>query len=212
MADQKIICVGFQKTGTSSLREALKILGYRVGDTKPYLLYPILRGNYNKVLKVLNKYDAVEDNPWPLIFDEIDKRVQGCKFILTERDEEHWYKSVSEHIGDLRAPMHEWIYGKGKGLPKYHKENALKIYRNHYKRVREYFKDRPNDLLILNFEKGDGWEKLCEFLNCPIPDSPFPIENKRTPEKGNKKNPVKKIRKKIKYTVLITYMRSLMKD
>ena len=26
----------------------------------------------------------------------------------------------------------------------------------------------------MNFEKGDGWNKLCKFLNVPEPDIPFP--------------------------------------
>lgn len=41
----KIIGVGFQKTGTSSLGEALQILGYRVKDTSSRPLIPILKGD-----------------------------------------------------------------------------------------------------------------------------------------------------------------------
>jgi len=46
----------------------------------------------------------VEDNPWPLIYKELDKRIPGCKFILTLRDEESWYSSVKRHIDDLKRP------------------------------------------------------------------------------------------------------------
>ena len=44
----KIIGVGFQKTGTSSLREALKVMDYKVKDCCPRALIPILKGNYNE--------------------------------------------------------------------------------------------------------------------------------------------------------------------
>ncbi len=202
----KIIGVGFQKTGTSTLRDALTILGYKVGDTKFKLLFPILKGNYYRVLKELNRYDAVEDNPWCMIYKEIDQLVPGCKFILTIRDEESWYKSASRHIGDLRVPMHEWIYGRGKGLPKDDKENSIRVYKKHNDEVIEYFKYRQRDLLILDFTKNDGWEKLCVFLGKSIPTVPFPHANKSAYQLEKKPNFFRKmnvLKKKIKYGLQI---------
>ena len=29
----------------------------------------------------------------------------------------------------------------------------------------------------MNICAGDGWERLCEFLDVPVPDVPFPREN-----------------------------------
>ena len=113
-----------------------------------------------------------------MIYKELDKLIPGSKFILTIRDEESWYKSVNRHIGDLRSPEHEWIYGKGKGLPKNGKANTIKIYNNHNKEVIDYFKDRPNDLLVIDFTKGDKWDKLCAFLEKDVPNTPFPHYNK----------------------------------
>jgi 3'(2'), 5'-bisphosphate nucleotidase len=43
--------------------------------------------------------------------------------------------------------------------------------------VATYFRDRPNDLLIIDVTAGEGWEKLCPFLGKPIPDLPFPKAN-----------------------------------
>ena len=178
-AKSKIIGVRFHKTGTSSLRDALHILGYTVGDNNYKLLFSILKGNFRRVLKCINRYDAVEDNPWPLIYKQLDKNILGCKFILTIRDEESWYESVSAHLGDLRDPMHEWIYGRGKSLPKDDKYNSIEVYRRHNEEVLNYFKQREQDLLILDFSKGDGWEKLRNFLHKEMPDVPFPHANKR---------------------------------
>ena len=42
----------------------------------------------------------------------------------------------------------------------------------------EYFRERPKDLLVLNVCAGEGWEKLCPFLNKERPDVPFPYLNK----------------------------------
>ena len=181
-----IIGVGFQKTGTKSLRAALQFMGYRVRDTSKKVLFPILRGNYKKVLKMLEGYDAVGDTPWYMIYQKLDELVPNSKFILTIRDEEAWYRSVSKHIGNVRTANHEWIYGRGKGLPKDHKENTINVYRKHNEGVLEYFKDRPQDLLVVDFTKGDGWEELCAFLNQEVPDEPFPHRN-QTADKVNKK-------------------------
>ena len=36
----------------------------------------------------------------------------------------------------------------------------------------------PDDLLVFDLPKGDGWEKLCGFLGHEVPDKPFPHANK----------------------------------
>ena len=207
----KIIGVGFQKTGTSSLREALKILGYSVKDTTWRPLIPILKGNFDKVVRMIRNYDAMEDNPWNVIYKELDQKIPGSKFILTVRDEETWYKSVSRHIGVLRSPSHEWIYGRGKGLPMEDKENTLQVYRNHNKEVTEYFRNRPGDLLTVDFTSGAGWKELCGFLGKEVPDIPFPHANQtidnlpNQPYYGYRKN-LKFYRKRFKHSLRIKYI------
>ena len=208
----KVIGVGFQKTGTSSLRDALQILGYRVGDNNHQLLWPILRGRWARVFRNLERYDAVEDNPWPLIYKEIDAHVPGCKFILTVREPESWHQSVARHIGDLRDPMHEWIYGRGKGLPKDHKSNTLAVYNAHNSEVLTHFKDRPEDLLVLDFTQGAGWEELCGFLGYKTPKVPFPhANNKRKERQGTPslRRRLKVVKKRVKYAFQITCLRRL---
>lgn len=191
----KIIGVGFQKTGTSTLREALKILGYSVKDTTPRALIPILRGNYSKILRMIRNYDALEDTPWYMIYRELDRLIPGSKFILTIRDEDSWYTSVSKHIGDLRAAHHEWIYGLGKGIPGEDRENTVRVYNQHNRNVHAYFRERPDDLLVLDFTKGDKWEPLCRFLGKEVPDVPFPHYNKTSEVEATSKPVQSRFRK-----------------
>ena len=149
-----------------------------------------------------------------MIYKELDELIPGSKFILTIRDDESWYKSVNRHIGDLRSPEHEWIYGKGKGLPKTDQANTISIYNNHNKEVINYFKDRPDDLLVIDFTKGDKWGKLCSFLGKDIPNTPFPHYNKgkaKITTAMDLKNKIRLNRKqfknyfKIKYIELMGY-------
>jgi len=46
-----------------------------------------------------------------------------------------------------------------KSLPKDYKENTIAVYKKHNEEVLEYFKHRPQDLLIMDITKGDEWEK-----------------------------------------------------
>jgi 3'(2'), 5'-bisphosphate nucleotidase len=50
-------------------------------------------------------------------------------------------------------------------------------YENFINDVLHYFKDRPQDLLILDIAAEEGWEKLSPFLGRPIPETPFPKSN-----------------------------------
>ena len=207
----KIVGVGFQKTGTSSLRDALRILGYRVGDNNHQVLWPYLHGNTSRVLRKLQQFDAVEDNPWPLMYKDLDALVPGSKFILTVRDPERWYESVARHIGDLRDPMHEWIYGQGKSLPKDDKAHTLDVYNGHNQAVKDHFKHRPNDLLVVDFTQGAGWEELCAFLGHPVPDMPFPHANNKRKESDagpSLRRRLKVAKKRVKFAVQIAYLRA----
>ncbi|NEQ26956.1 MAG: hypothetical protein F6K28_49635, partial [Microcoleus sp. SIO2G3] len=46
--------------------------------------------------------------------------------------------------------------------------------------VVEYFKDRPDSLLVLDICGGEGWEELCTFLGTPAIDQPFPYTKKQS--------------------------------
>ena len=83
----KIFGIGLHRTGTSSLNEALNILGYRSIHT-PLDIYPDID------TRIIDKYDAFTDNPIPLLYKQLDRLYPGAKFILTTRDLDSWIKSV----------------------------------------------------------------------------------------------------------------------
>ena len=149
----KVFCIGFMKTGTTTLNRALSVLGYRVSHNSWKWLKLIVKNDWSSVRQKMDVWDAVEDNPIPLIYKELDQFYPGSKFILTVRDSEKWYNSVSYHIGDMLSPMHEWLFGKGKGLPKNDKTHTLNVFNTHRKKVEDHFKDRPEDLLIIDVTK-----------------------------------------------------------
>ena len=176
--DGKIFCIGFQKTGTSTIRDALRLLGYRVCSVRYHLIGPIRRGDFAPVEEVIAEFDAFQDNPWPLIFRELDAAHPGSRFIMTIRDEAPWLRSVVNHLGVLPDRMQKLVYGHG--APGGYEDVVLARYRRHNDEVFAYFADRPDDILVVDFSKGDGWAEICDFLGCDVPAVPLPHANART--------------------------------
>jgi len=168
----KVFGVGMSKTGTTTLGECLEILGFT-----PHISFePQLKtwlesgGDIERILKVAEKYRALEDSPWYHVFEQLDQRFPGSKFVLTVRK------------NSLVHAKSSWAHGVRGGLrtgdpaPEYIAEK-IAVYESHNQRVMDYFKDRPQDLLVMCWENGDGWEKLCSFLNVSVPSQPIPHAN-----------------------------------
>lgn len=175
MFDGKIFGIGFHKTGTSSLARALDMLGYNVTSSFGLTDTNIAETVVSQAYGIVPQFDAFQDNPWPIIYRELDEQFPNSKFILTIRPTEKWLNSVVQHFGGRTTVMREWIYGVGD--PRGNEAIYRARYEQHNDEVRGYFVSRPGQLLILNLTEGEGWEKLCPFLNAPIPTDPFPHTN-----------------------------------
>ncbi len=164
----KVFCIGFNKTGTTSVGKSFEILGFRnlTFNQKVWDLY--LKGKKNKVLKYAAKYDSFDDLPWlkedmiPLL----DKNFPNSKFVYLTRDEQSWKNSYFN-----------WRYKKFGDKPDV--EKAWKVYKNHEKFVMNYFKDRSKDeFIILNVSDEKGFKKLANFLGKDTSENCFPHKNK----------------------------------
>lgn len=166
----KVFGIGIGKTGTTSLAGALRKLGLRgVDHPPPQQLTKFMQGHY----------DFGTDMPFSTDFEQMDKTFPGSKFILTVRPiADEWLRSVeAQH----EKPVPDWgmLYRMQMyGIPHFDPLNQFKIKSEHEGRVISYFRNRPDDLLVLNIVGGDGWEPLCSFFNKPIPMEPFPHLNK----------------------------------
>lgn len=178
---KKICCVGFQKTGTSSLTDALQRLGYRVGaavDEINKVLDPQATNSETVVkeitLRIMRQFDALQDSPCPFMFKHFDQEFPGSKFILTYRPVESWLRSYSDFFPNQNNPLREWMYGVPQFLG--HEDIYRDIYETQNNKIRDYFKDRPEDFLELDLAKGHGWYELVTFLGPEMVPS-FPHTN-----------------------------------
>ena len=171
----KVFGIGFQKTGTTSLGCALEQLGYRVRGVLDFWEENIPEFIAQEALELVEDCDAVQDNPWPVLYRELDRRYPGSKFILTVRPTDRWIASVVKHFGRRSTPMREWVYGTRR--PRGNENVYIERYDRHNREVQAYFANRPTDLLIMDVSAGDGWDVLCPFLDVEMQTTPFPRAN-----------------------------------
>jgi hypothetical protein len=175
----KIIGMGLNKTGTKTLGECFRILGFSYHMTCNEVAFNLWRkGDTDELMKIASVYNTFEDWPWPLLYREFDKYFPGSKFILTVRkNPETWYRSLCNH--SVRTGPTEYrkaIYGEY--MPHENKDSHINFYESYNQAIRDYFRERSQDFLEVCWEAGDDWDQLCHFLGLPLPNSLFPHANK----------------------------------
>lgn len=185
---KKVFGIGLSKTGTSSLGLALNDLGISSihYPHDPITFQELASANYH--LSVLDKYQSITDIPVAPYYPQLDATYPDSKYILTVREPESWLNSIENHWAFMRewaqrdehfARFSEFITACVYGAHEFERDRFLDVYQKHLTDVTEYFASRPDDLLVMDICNGDGWEKLCPFLNVPIPAQPFPHANRR---------------------------------
>lgn len=105
---EKIFCVSFQKTGTTSLHAFLLEAGLKcahglsVLDGTDYRRAVRAAGAdrermVDALMPFIDAYDAFCDVPFPGLYDVLARRFPGARFILITRDGESWWRSLSRH-------------------------------------------------------------------------------------------------------------------
>lgn len=202
---QKIFCIGLNKTGTTSLKKEMENLGFVVGDQRQaeLLFEDWVKKDFRRLIKYCRTAQFFQDAPFsfPYTFIVMDQAFRGSKFILTIRDdEEQWYQSLIWFHGKLWGnghipPTAEDLKNANfirEGFPYYvrkHLNNVLDdniydkdllmdFYKTHNKNVVDYFRHRPNDLLVINLKENDSYARFCNFLGIEQKHESFPWENK----------------------------------
>jgi hypothetical protein len=173
----KIFGIGLNKTGTKTLGICLQHLGYRHTSYNFDDLKRFNEGDFDFLFEKMRQFDSCEDWPWPLMFEFLDEKFPDGKFILTKRKTpEIWFESLCKHA-DCTGPKEARKITYGYEMPHQHRLHHIDFYNAHYRKVVDYFKDKPNKLLVVCWEDGDGWQQLCRFLGKSVPDILFPHVN-----------------------------------
>jgi len=185
-AEQKVFGLGLSKTGTSSLTDALNLLGVATvhypHDERT--LRELRAGQYR--LSLLDEFQAATDISIAPFYAQLDQAFPASKFILTVREKVAWLRSCEVHWQLLMQwwenfpafkIFHEFASACTYGVVEFSRARFSFVYDTHVANVRAHFTDRPDDLLVMDICAGDSWEKLCPFLGFDMPDVPFPHAN-----------------------------------
>ncbi|KAG2222808.1 hypothetical protein INT45_011618 [Circinella minor] len=147
-------------------------------------------------------YDAAVDWPTVGFLDRLILHYPNAKIILTLRDTEKWYASIKDTVAkvienpkpipgntDEETLARERVREMSRtiifdGMFKESKENMLlmddkeDLIKAKYEAHIEWVKQNvPSDRLFI-MELGEGWDRLCKFLDMPVPqDITYPHTN-----------------------------------
>ena len=202
----KIICAGWGRTGTRSIKYALERL---LGQPSYHMQNILLNKKdaqiwHNSIFKHNEKFDwekiykgygACLDFPSCNYYRELMEAYPDAKVILNLRDSESWIKSWNVLNNQILKSFTFRFLAKIPGTSfKLQKDihnkmilgndGAFQGAKTDIERMKKFdewnksvIENVPPDRLLV-YQVKDGWEPLCTFLNMPVPDAPFPYKNK----------------------------------
>ncbi|KAK4498827.1 hypothetical protein PRZ48_009337 [Zasmidium cellare] len=154
---------------------------------------PLTKEDFDRMLGHFSAVSA--DAPAICFAEELINFYPDSKVILIERDIEAWHKSycntivknmhdpwnvlVANYINPGYVGKLYWVHTTWRKLwigandADEHRVKSKQVYREHYDLMRRI---TPKERL-LEFKLTDGWEPLCQFLQVPVPETPFPRVN-----------------------------------
>eukprot|EP00752_Nemacystus_decipiens_P011716 g10397.t1 len=160
----------------------------RLSAVKPDLWLDGFQGRGLRVNQILGGYTSVLDCPAANFYQEILAANPDAKVVVTEREVDSWWSSIQSTISrknpafglgtffievlcpDACLINHMLLHIK----PLTVDENEAKA--DYIRHNREVVANVPAGKL-LQFSVKQGWEPLCDFLEVPVPDVPFPNVN-----------------------------------
>ena len=190
----KIIGAGFGRTGTLSLKNALEQLGFGPCYHMTELFsHPGADEQWGAIVNgagvdwntVFEGYQATVDWPACAFYKELMQAYPQAKVLLSVRDPEKWYESVSNTIYQVsrrpppttHASMIKTLIWEGTFHGRFEdKDYAIAIFQQHIEEVKQQV---PVEKLLV-YDVKEGWEPLCAFLGVAAPvNTPFPRLNDR---------------------------------
>jgi hypothetical protein len=190
----KVIGAGLGRTATFSLKFALE----HVGLGPCYHMSEVLAGARRNVPLWLDViagkpdwdaifagYQSTTDYPACTYWRELAEHYPDAKVVLTTRDPDSWFESVTETIFSdrMNAQNRDTPFGallNGVALDAFQGKNNDRAFMTDWfvRRNQQIIDTLPPERLLV-FQPKQGWGPLCEFLGVPVPKEPFPRVNSR---------------------------------
>lgn len=184
-----VLGVGFGRTGTESLKKALEILGfgpcYHMFEVLPHQervdqWVSLAQGETLDWDEVFDGYHSSVDWPAAHFWRDIAAHYPDAKLILSVRDPERWFESMSNTILPvLRTGTDPNSLGNQMFVPQTFEGNiedrdhVIDVFNRHNASVQAAFGPER----LLTYQLGAGWEPLCDFLGVDVPEKSYPRGN-----------------------------------
>ncbi|MEO1000111.1 MAG: sulfotransferase [Pseudomonadota bacterium] len=181
MQNQKILGLGFMKTGLTSLFDILEQHGFACHGRSRRAVFDLARGRVDAVMRLYDEGDAFIDWPHPYMFRPFHRRFGAdARFILTLRDEAKWYQSLLRHNAMAHPVTHTNYLMFGRFYPHGFEEEHRAIYRAHIAAVRAFIAEEGLEAQYLELDVAapDAYPKLCAFLGLEPLAEGFPWSNR----------------------------------
>ncbi len=201
----KIIGAGYPRTGTTSLQQALELLGFGPCCHMWELLKPehawrwliwkrAFDGKSVDWEKLFRGFASTVDAPGSFFWRKLAAAYPEAKVIMTVRDPESWLRSMqtgsdaaqAQIAGGKIAPVVKAALAKmGDAIarergsppdPPPGPERAQFLI-DQFVRNTEMVRREIAPERLLVFDVRQGWAPLCNFLGVTVPAAPFPHEN-----------------------------------
>jgi Sulfotransferase domain len=201
----RLIGAGLPRTGTLSQKVALEMLGLApcyhmvsvLADLEQAPLWDRAVKGENVWDEIFGGYESTVDWPGGLFYKELMEHYPEAKVLLSTRDPLRWVESMRDTVWAVRhgdSLMRLLSDAQAKINPGWHgfvtmidnlvwdatfhetpnqPVDMIGTMLRHHEEVKATVP--PERLLV--WEVADGWEPLCEFLELPVPDTPFPYLN-----------------------------------
>ena len=193
----RVICAGFGRTGTASLKSALEtLLGepcyhfeeiFRNAEHRQKWSQFALGKSHIDWVSLYSEYGATVDFPSCAYYRELTEAFPDALVILSVRNLESWADSWTGLWFYLRFfRLLRWIPWVGQIVNildhiirdrTFHgdmsRKGVIATHKAHIETVKETI--QPSKLLVYRVQ--EGWEPLCTALNTPVPETEFPRHN-----------------------------------
>ncbi len=201
----KLIGAGLPRTGTLSQKVALETLGLApcyhmvnvLGDLDRAQVWRRALGGEEPWPEAFDGFNASVDWPGSFFYEKLIKAYPDAKILLSVRAADSWERSMRKTIWGMfygDTLMRDLSSARARVDPQWHgfvemmkemwsRSGLIKdagdaqlmpsVMERHNEEVRQTVP--PERLLV--WSVSDGWDPLCEFLELPVPSTPFPHVN-----------------------------------
>lgn len=202
----KLIGAGLPRTATLSQKIALETLGLTpcyhmvnvLADLDQAALWRAVLDGELSPTEVLAGYEATVDWPGSFFYRDLIELDPDAKVLLSVRDPDAWARSMHDtiwglfyddilirHLSAARAAIDpQWSAYLELMREMWQRSGLVDGEVTTLESMADAFSRYSRDVQaavpaerLLVWTPADGWEPLCEFLELPVPDLPFPRVN-----------------------------------